>query len=57
MILMVVATVVMWADLVGLGAHGSWLFCIGGALATILMDLSGVVAGFGGMVVLRTYFV
>ena len=32
-------------DLVGLGANGSLLFCIGGASTTVLMGLDGVVDG------------
>ena len=55
---MVVATVVMWgmiwwwcgSDLMGLNASRSWLFCIGGASATILMGLGGVVDGSDGTV-------
>ena len=34
----------------GLNASRSWLFCIGGALATILMGLGGVVDGSDGTV-------
>ena len=32
----------------GLCANGSRLFCIGGASTIVLMDLGGVVDGFGG---------
>ena len=38
-------------DLVGLGANGSLLFCIGGASTTVLMGLDSVVDGSGGTVV------
>ena len=34
----------------GLNASRSWLFCIGGASATILMGLGGVVDGSDGTV-------
>ena len=38
----------LFLSLVGLCANGSWLFCIGGASTIVLMDLGGVVDGFGG---------
>ena len=38
----------MGFDLVGLRANGSWLFCISGASAMVLMGLGGVVDGSGG---------